>query len=333
MKKVQLVLLLTLSAILPLGSAVFASDDGLPSTPTVTADRAPGSNRTPGSLTTHFNGGNGYAGNMFDILPSFDMFVTAIDINNEGVGTTCQVEVWWRSGTCVGFENSQAGWNTIGIFTGTGAGGGIPTFIDMNGNGVTFTAGQTYGLYVNLISYGSGADRLTYSNGGPTVFSNSALSLTTYCGKGTPDFGGSTFIPREWNGTIYYDNATPVIPEVDIKCNGGDSGVMVPAGTNVKIDFAVTAGSAAGTPVDIWVAMTSPFGPFSFDGIGPVSGWWPGLGHTYHTGPLADVAATALNRPIPFGAWEAHVGIDIAPNGVLDIGSVVVYDVVDILVF
>jgi hypothetical protein len=44
-----------------------------------------------------------------------------------------------------------------------------------------------------------------FLNGGPTVFSNTELSLTTYVGKGSPAFSGGTFSYRQWNGTVHYE--------------------------------------------------------------------------------------------------------------------------------
>jgi hypothetical protein len=156
----------------------------------------------PGSLTTMFASNNGFAGNMFDITPAVDLEITAIDINVNALGTLAEVDVWYRLGTSVGFEDSNAGWTLLGSYSGTSADQDNPTNIDMTGNGMTFVGGQVYGMYVDLTSYSTQSIR--YTNGGPTTYSNSDLSLTTSVGKGA-GFSGSTFSPREWNGTVYYD--------------------------------------------------------------------------------------------------------------------------------
>jgi hypothetical protein len=122
-------------------------------------------------------------------------------------------------------------------------------------------------------------------------------------------------------------------PFVDIKCNGGDSAVMVPAGTNVKIDYDVVSGSAAGTPVDIWIVLITPFGPFSYNGTGPVFGWNMGFGHVYSTGPLADVSGTALDHAVPLGSYKGHLGLDGVANGQLDLGAILLKDTVDFTVY
>jgi formylglycine-generating enzyme required for sulfatase activity len=118
-------------------------------------------------------------------------------------------------------------------------------------------------------------------------------------------------------------------PSADIKCNGLDSGIIVTAGSNAKIDFAIVAGFAAGTPADIWIVLKTPFGFFTYDGSGAIAGWWFDLDHAYATGPLADAGDTVLDQTVPLGAYKAHVGIDNIANGLLDLGNILLNDVVD----
>ena len=193
--------------------------------------------QVPGSLTTLFASNNQFAGNMFDITIGLsDLTLTGIDINTTGVGTASVVDVWWRDGTSVGFENSSLGWNLIGTFTGTGAGQDNPTFMDMSGAPTTFSAGMTYGIYVDLTSYTSGVDVLRYTNGGPNVYSNADVSLTTNAGKGSPGgFSSSTFFPRQWNGTLYYDTG-PCVPTLAV------SNLVAGATANIDVTCATPGG-------------------------------------------------------------------------------------------
>ena len=132
----------------------------------------------------------------------------------------------------------------------------------------------------------------------------------------------------------YFDRSDVVGgPSVDVKCNGGDAGVQVPQGTNAKIDYSVVAGTAAGLPADLWIVMKTPFGFFSFDGLGPYSGWNYGLTHAFFTGGLVDTSGTALDRPLPLGAYKAFIGVDTVPNGVLDLGNIIKKDAVDFTVY
>jgi hypothetical protein len=84
------------------------------------------------------------------------------------------------------------------------AGSDIPTPVAIGG--LTINPGELYGFYVDLTSY-PGAS-LLYTNGGPTTFTNADISLTTNTGQGDPAFTGSSFFPRQWNGTVYYDIVT-----------------------------------------------------------------------------------------------------------------------------
>ena len=61
-----------------------------------------------------------------------------------------------------------------------------------------------------MVSYMPATTVIRYTNGGPTTFSNADLSITTFHGKGDPAFTGGTFFPRQWNGTIHYDDVVPV---------------------------------------------------------------------------------------------------------------------------
>ena len=329
----SIVFIVTISMVLPVlsaGGAGATQAGGLPpALPGSSCLAAPPNEigRPAGSLTTIFAYDDGWAGNMFDIIPAFDTSITAIDINTKALNSSADVVVWYRDGTCVGHENSSAGWNLIGAFSGIGAGYNQPTFIDMSGNGVTFDAGKTYGIYVDCTSY-STTGTFLYTQGGPKTYKNADLTLITHCGKG-PGFGGQTFIPRIWNGTVYYDDAGPLPPRVDIKCNGGDGGVVVPTGTNARIDFTVTAGAGAGVSVDVWIVLKTPFGFFSYDVIGPYFGWNFGLGNAFYTGPLADITGTALDRSLPAGSYLTGIGIDTVPNGSLDMANIYTMDTVD----
>ena len=139
---------------------VLATDDGAPQGTCVvtTANNSSAINRAPGQLTTLFASNNGFAGNMFDLEPLVDLTeITAIDVNVDPAGDTTLVDVWYRMDTCVGHDTSPTGWTLLGSGTGTAAGTDLPTFIDLAGNGVSFAAGGTYGIYVDITSYPSPA--------------------------------------------------------------------------------------------------------------------------------------------------------------------------------
>ena len=159
------------------------------------------------SLTTTYAGGNSQNGNIFDITPTTNLTINSFDINFENTRSTgldATVEVYWRNGTSSGAENNPAGWTLLGTTSIIANPQGTPTPVAIGG--LSISAGQTYGIYIRLVE----TERyLAYTNGGPTTFSNADLSLTTHAGiqNGPSVFEGSSFYPRQWNGTVYYTRA------------------------------------------------------------------------------------------------------------------------------
>ena len=162
------------------------------------------------SLTTTYAGGNGQDGVLFDLTPAVDMTLQSFDAHmGQAVGTQVPVEVYWRTGTVQGNDSNSTGWTLLGSVTVASQGAGMPTPIPVGGLGMT--AGQTYGIYMRA-SNGTGAyESFYYTNSSdpPASISNSQLSLTSFYGKenGSPLLAGSTFYPRQWNGTVYYTAA------------------------------------------------------------------------------------------------------------------------------
>ena len=171
-----------------------------------------------GMTTSHFLAGNGQAGNMFDIaVHGSDMTIECLDIHVSSVaGTVHSVEVFAVPGTCVGKDTGDLcahGWVQIGTGTATSAGSGLPTNVVLTpvGSPYVFSANSTYGIYVTLI----GSTSIRYTNGGPITYSGTHCDLTTRFGKSAytpPCTLGSTFQPREFNGTLYTELAGPAIP-------------------------------------------------------------------------------------------------------------------------
>lgn len=213
-----------------------------------------------GSLTTYFASNNQFAGNMIDIAPTSDMEITGIDMNISSVGNIADIDVWYIAGTALGFEGSSAGWTYLGTYSGTSAGQDLPTYIDMAGNGMTFSGGQTYGLYFDCVTYGNG-DSVLYTNGtgagtganGEDQWSNADLTITAICGKGSGGHTGSTFKPRNWNGTIYYEtggfNLTVSSLQSNASTTVATSGGV--SGTTVLVGYSFSGGGPTNTPFGI----------------------------------------------------------------------------------
>jgi len=224
--------------------------------------------RAPGSITTTFNSTQGATGNMFDITPKVDLEITAIDINATKTGQMADVEVYYRLGTCVGFETSSSGWTLLAKGANTIVGKDLPTNIDLSGNGVTFYSGQTYGIYVHLESYPTG-DRIWYTYGGPTLYSNADLDLNTHCGKQYPAFTGYTYLYREWNGTLYYEtggaNLTATPDEID-HVTGGSVVFNINPGPSYDTKTYLLLASATGSVPGITLNGGANL-PINWDGL------------------------------------------------------------------
>ncbi|HPA20868.1 MAG TPA: InlB B-repeat-containing protein [Verrucomicrobiae bacterium] len=213
-----------------------------------------------GVLTTTFAGGNGYAGNMFDIIPKANLEITALDVNISPTGAVTTVSVYYRQGSSFGFENSSAGWTLLATQNVSSAGEDMPTHVNLTGNDRVLAVGETYGFYV-YINYGSGIE-MHYSNGSNT-YENADLTLISNCGKGSPPFVGGTYSPRTWNGTIYYDtrvgrHLNVVLPEEVTEGDGVLAGqgsvIITPApGTNLAVSLTSSDTGEALVPTSVMV--------------------------------------------------------------------------------
>lgn len=200
-----------------------------------------------GSTTTLWQGATGQAGNMWDIIVSTDMTIECLDFNLAGTGPV-DLEIWYCATTCVGNEINPTVWTQLASVTGIiPAGLGLPTPVDISGNGVTFSAGQSYGIYAFVQNYtGFATGIMWYTNSGA-----SNLYLGDHCDVQT-QFGSQMnwlgiYSPREWNGTLYTEVAGPAGPA--LAQSGTCGGVMT-------FDF---SGFTPGGPVAIVYGPAIPY--------------------------------------------------------------------------
>ncbi len=154
------------------------------------------------SLACPNAGGNGFAGNIFNIINTSSSSITITGFSQGGTNTTAAVdmEVWMYAGDYLPLINDTISWTMVGsatvdLVTGV-ASGYIPV------TGVIIPAGATYGFRV-----GSTGASIAYTNGtgtsGVTPWqSNSDLTITEGHGGSYPFYSQNT--PRNWNGTIHY---------------------------------------------------------------------------------------------------------------------------------
>ena len=258
---------LSLSLVAPTSAqSLSTNDDG---TLSVTSLTAGGPNtQAPGSVTTTFAGGNGFAGNMFDMTTNSDLVINSMDLNcNAIAGSAVSADVWYTVGTCVGNQTNAGVWTLLGSYTGTSAGFGAPTNMDMTGNGMNWVAGTSYGIYVDLTSYVNSGS-IAYTNGVTgvgTVYSNADVTLTTWYGTRNTDLLGpftqTVFETRDWNGTINYDTGAggPVLSTSGLV--GGATATLSIAGATpggaALIAYSLTGSGPTGTPFGM-VDMSAP---------------------------------------------------------------------------
>jgi hypothetical protein len=176
----------------------------------------------PRRISTTFNSNNGFQGNMFDLknVWSQPIELTGYFEGNFDLGATGTIEIWYRSGSYVGFTSDPAGWNLLGTSTLNSQGQDNPTPFDV-GNTLTVAPGQTLGLFMYLDgTYGG-----VHYTDGTGFYTDGIVELTLGVGKGDspsePPVYGSTFSPRIWNGTIEY------IPEPGMLCLLGLGGLSL----------------------------------------------------------------------------------------------------------
>ncbi len=169
-------------------------------------DEACGWTATAGSMSTNslettFAAGNGQSGNMFDIMAVNDLTVQSFDINMDA-GTTDDVEIYFKTGTWVGFDADPSAWTLVETVTGvTSAGTNVPTPLNTNLD-IDVAAGETVAFYVTLVN----TTNIAYTDGTTTgaLFASDA-NLEFYEGSGNAYPFGLSFDPRVFNGNIIYD--------------------------------------------------------------------------------------------------------------------------------
>ncbi|MCW3078463.1 MAG: psrP3 [Bacteroidetes bacterium] len=243
-----------------LSSTVSLATGSVYSTPNVTVSTtyyAQATSSFTNSIFTTTAAGNGSAGNMFDVVPSTNIIWNGAAMSISSVGTV-SVEIWYRSGSFVGFENANTGWTQLLTTTVTSPGTG--TLVNITGFAVPLNAGQTYGLYVTTNGGG-----VNYTNGtllGNTFVSNSDISVKE--GK-----GGSYFLvtnsPRVFNGALLYQgqgcsspltpvtlslNASPTISITGSStlCAGQAANLTATGATSYTWNTGATTASIAPTP-------------------------------------------------------------------------------------
>ena len=168
----------------------------------------------PADLMTTFQGGNGQAGNMFDLRALHPEGLTvdgwqinlSDDVTND---TLINVAVYWREGSHVGHTSSPDGWNLLGEIDVLSWGDNQAAPVPLGGLVLPFN--ETIGFFITTdfitdMPPPLSPPPLNYTNIGPALpgYANDDLELTGGVGKANPLFVGQTFPNRMWNGGVRY---------------------------------------------------------------------------------------------------------------------------------
>ena len=228
-------------------------------------------------VATTMASNNQFAGNMFDLKPKTDVEIWAMGVNTSSTLSET-FDVYVREGGYAGYENNAAAWELWGSYTTTGSGTDVYTFIYPGTR--SFEAGKTYGVYVDMSSYGTNGTALRYTNGQQT-YENNYLRIEAGVGRGNGAFSGSTFADRIWNGALYYRGdsgqvslATTMASNNQFAGNMFDVDVendIVINSFDVNIDASAT-GAAGTAHVDVYMKTGSYVGsesdPFDWTYVG-----------------------------------------------------------------
>jgi hypothetical protein len=166
----------------------------------------------PGAdLATTFRGGNGQAGNMFDLTALTFQGLTIdgwqINLGNDVTNATpVEVSIYWREGSYVGHESSPDGWTLLGAVNVLSWGPNQATPVPLGG--LAIPGGATRGIFIttNFITSQPPPQSppfLNYTDGGVTT-ANADLQISPAIGKANPRFTGNTFLNKTWNGGVLY---------------------------------------------------------------------------------------------------------------------------------
>jgi hypothetical protein len=153
-------------------------------------------NLTSRALQTTFAGGNGQAGNMFDITTNKAIVIKALDIHTYSTSSV-RVLVYTKQGSHEGFEKDPSVWTLICDTRVYGAGSPQPTHIPAESvAAVSVLAGDTQAFYVTL-----NESKIRYTNG-LVAADDGTVTIVKSSGNKYP-FGDS-YRQRIWNGVLYY---------------------------------------------------------------------------------------------------------------------------------
>jgi hypothetical protein len=156
-------------------------------------------------LTTTFVGGNGQAGNMFDVQATIPLVINGFDVNLDAGTWDMEVYTLPANSPYLPDVANAAAWTLVGSTTGLlSLGPNVPTPMPIAVN-VAVAAGDIQAFYVTVTN----GTAINYTNGTTTgTLFASTPELNFYEGAGVAYPYASNFNPRVFNGNINYTAGT-----------------------------------------------------------------------------------------------------------------------------
>jgi len=191
-------------------------DDDEPEQPVPSPTAVPTGTPQGNEFVTTFAGGNGQAGNMFDIVTTKTIDITNLDIHTVSTSTV-NVEVWIKSGSYLGYEADQDAWTKVASVAvqGQGIRNRTPLPLDAFEEPIRVIASQRQAFYVTLttpdIRYtADGAVGQAYAHA-------DSDDIKFFVGAGLKYAFGEAYSPRVWNGVLTYEivKGSTMSPTID----------------------------------------------------------------------------------------------------------------------
>ncbi|WP_421751291.1 fibronectin type III domain-containing protein [Croceimicrobium sp.] len=230
------------------------------------------------SISAGFSGTSQANCNFFDVLPSKDIELVAVDMNINSSGPQ-DVMVFARAGSFAGNITSLAGWTRLDSLSVISNGVGNPTHVSL-ANTFPMTAGSTYSVLVisttSLLKYEPG------TSAGAVVVQNNDLTIFEGVTTNWP-LGGTVFNPRAWNGRLYYNSP-------DAVCSVNRVPVQLTAGADTATAAFSVGGSQPNFTFDASTSVNADTYTWDFGDGNTGSG--VSTSHTYTSNGVYNVVLT-----------------------------------------
>ncbi len=165
------------------------------------------------NLVTIYGTNNAQRGHMFDIDAINCVTILCFDINLN-VGTS-NIDIYTKTGTHVGFENTPGAWTLIGTapnVTSLGVNAATPIPLTIN---QLIATGTTRAFYITRTT--AAGPTVAYTNGtavGTALATDANIIIRE--GTGKELLFSTNFVPRRFNGRVYYSVNPPCVLPIEL---------------------------------------------------------------------------------------------------------------------